>query len=762
MKLRPADFALRLCAAGILMFLLRAPVSSGELTGRVFDNETGNPVDGATIRIVETGRAFVSDKRGVFSMPDMLDGRYRLVVTHVAYDASDTVAVLVSNGSVSPVQIRLNPKPWVLDDIVVTGTRSPYLLKDVPVQTEVISERDFERTGATTVDQALSSAIGVQVSEDLSGQGAQIRGIDGERVLVLIDGERAVGRVRGSIDLSQFSLTNVKKIEVVKGTGSTLYGSDAMGGVINIITKNPDFNTLSGRFYADYGSHTSYQPSAEFAYGTPDIALTLGGKLYSTGGFDLDPATRHTNGLEAVDRINVDSRMRARLSDRWTLTGSGGVMWEQKDWIEEEARALNAHGDTLFKAFDDDETNTRYSGSVGLGFLAGDVFSLDLSAYGTYYDHSWDKYDSLGYWVDTSNTEDVFAEVSAHGTYRIGSHHTATFGLSLTHQDLVSTELVAEAEADQAAGAYFQYELAPTRNLSVLPGVRYERHNSFGDHLNPSFNIMYEPVSHVRVRGLVGYGFRAPSIKEQFFVFDHTAAGYVVYGGLVPFGDDGATNDLNEEVSLNSALSVELSYGVIGLHRLTYYYNHLEDLIDFQLRDFADGYWRGRYVYGNINAAVTQGIEWESRVRLSNAIDLSFSYTYLHNVVLNTDSLEVGPAGDTSRFETGNKLINRPDHTIKFYLTGYHERTGLGASFWGDYHSRKLFVARSNIGGNEGAFDDYAPSRTTLNLNLFKRWSGSLETFLRLENLLDQTDVAYGYWPGFQVFAGLKYDLAVR
>ncbi|MCB2230394.1 TonB-dependent receptor [bacterium] len=757
---RPWDYIVAIVIIALPLFA--GGSLAGELTGRVFDSESGKPIDGATIRVLDTERSTATDKRGLFELKSLPDGTYRILVTHVAYDMSDTVAVALSEGSVAPLEVRLNPKPWVLHDVVVTGTRSPYLLKDVPVQTEVITQRDFARTGAKTVDQALSSAIGIQVTEDLSGQGAQIRGIDGDRVLVLVDGERAVGRVRGSIDLSQFALTNVKKIEVVKGTGSTLYGSDAMGGVINIITENPSYNKLHGRFYADYGSFTSYQPSAEFEYGNDKIALTLGGKLYSTDGFDLDKSTRHTNGLEATDRVNVDSRIRARLSDRLSLTGSGGIMWEQKGWIEEEARELNAHGDSLFKAFNDEEANTRYDGSVGVEYLAGDVLSLGVRAYATYYDHEWDKYDSLGYWVDTSKTEDLFAELSFHGNYRMGSRHTATFGASVTRQDLTSSELIDDAKADRSESAYLQYEFTPTKSLAILPGVRYEHHNSFGDHINPSFNIMYQPVSHLRLRGLIGYGFRAPSIKEQYFIFDHTAAGYIVYGGLVPFGSSGTTNSLKEEISINSSISAEFSYGSVGLHRLTYYYNHLEDLIDFELQDFNNGYWRGRYVYGNINAAVTQGIEWESRVRLSSAIDVSFSYTYLHNVILNTDSVAVSPGGDTTRTETGNKLTNRPDNTFKLFITGYHEGSGFGATFWGDYHSRKLFVPLSNNGGNEGAFDIWAPSRTTLNLNVFKRWDNGVEAFVRLENLLDETDVRFGYWPGLELFVGLKYDLTLR
>jgi outer membrane receptor for ferrienterochelin and colicins len=176
------------------------------------------------------------------------------------------------------------------------------------------------------------------------------------------------------------------------------------------------------------------------------------------------------------------------------------------------------------------------------------------------------------------------------------------------------------------------------------------------------------------------------------------------------------------------------------MHRITYFYNHLDDLIEFVMIGDSPTYWRGIYVYQNIDRATTQGIEWESRVRLSTSVDFSFSYDYLKSLNLST----------------GEELVNRPSHTVKFFLAGFYERLGVGSTFWGTHQSRKLFVPRSNTGGNEGD-PVYAPSRTTLNLNFFKRF-GDLETYVRLENLLDEVDINYGYWPGLSVFAGIKYD----
>ncbi len=729
----------------VVVGLLNAHVTAKTLTGKITDAETRLGIRDVNVRIMETDQIVATDQKGEFEIPGLDAGTYHLLASHVVYQTSELLTVTIPADT--SLHLSLAPAPWVLNDVVVTATRSPHLLKEVPVQTEVVGQREFQRTGATTVDEALTSAIGITINEDLSGQGAAIRGIEADRVLVLVDGERAVGRVRGSIDLSQYALTNVQKIEIVKGTGSTLYGSDAMGGVINIITRRPATEKMKADAYIDYGSHRQFNPTIELRYGKKDFGVDLGGKLFSTSGFDLDKSTPHTNGQEDIRRWNLNGKLRANLSEKWSFVGSARTMHEERQWIESEVVRLSETRDTTY-AYDDDEINRRYEGSAALEYLSGDKYSMKLRLFGTAYDHQWNKY-SGRFWIDTSETEDRYYEASYTANYVIGRHHVATYGLDYYYQDLVSTDLASDQQADKSLAGYFQYEYSPIKQLKILPGIRYEHHSSFGEHLNPSINVMYQPDEQLKLRAFLGRGFRAPSIKQQYFVFDHTAAGYIVYGGSValPADLDVANSgfaELQQENSINSSVSAEFSYGIIGLHRLTYFYNQLEDLIDFTLIGFTPTYWRGVYVYQNIETAITQGIEWESRVNLTKGIDLQFSYNYLYSRNLGTQE----------------KLINRPDHTAKLFLSTFWENYGIGATLWGDYQSEKLWVPRSNTGGNEGAAEN-APSRTRLNLNLFKHFGANMEAFVRMENLLDATNVDYGYWPGFELFAGFKYSISL-
>ena len=164
---------------------------AGELTGKTVDIETGQVIRDVNVRIVGLNKVEATSKQGIFEFRSLPDSTYRVVATHVAYDSSDTLTVAVTG--YTNLNIALHPKPWVINEVVVTGTRSPHLLKDVPVQTEVVTRRDFQRTGSKTVDEALASSIGLTISEGFSGAGATIRGVEGDRVLVLIDGEAGGG-----------------------------------------------------------------------------------------------------------------------------------------------------------------------------------------------------------------------------------------------------------------------------------------------------------------------------------------------------------------------------------------------------------------------------------------------------------------------------------------------------------------------------------------------------------------------------------------
>ncbi len=296
------------CLAVLFALLYSGNSGATTISGVVIDSLTNERLPGVVVKLVNSSVGTHTDAEGRFSLfiddtDEIEEGlKFHLIGFH------DKTIRIDDFESPDNLKIYMSYSAWKLDQVVVTATRREYILKDVPITTELITAEEFKETGALTVDEALSSHIGVNISDDLSGKGVILRGIDPSRVLIMIDGDRVIGRVQGSLDMGQISLANVERIEIVKGTGATLYGSDAIGGVVNIITKKPSaFNSLD--LYSSYGSFNTYDFQAGVNSTVIGRGINLTAKFMHTDGFDLDESTEHTNGLEDTDRFNANAKM---------------------------------------------------------------------------------------------------------------------------------------------------------------------------------------------------------------------------------------------------------------------------------------------------------------------------------------------------------------------------------------------------------------------------------------------------------------------
>ncbi|OGC95982.1 MAG: hypothetical protein A2W25_09570 [candidate division Zixibacteria bacterium RBG_16_53_22] len=700
---------------------------AAELTGTVTDSKTGMPLPGANVFIEKTKLGAASGPDGGFSIDNVPPGEYEIKVHLMGYEQISRNMIVVEDSTIR-IDVALAQSPWELDEVVVTATRRKHILKDVPVTTELITRDDMTATGALTVDQALRSHVGVTIQDDLSGKGAILRGIDPSRVLILIDGHRVIGRVRGSIDLGQLSLSDVDRIEIVKGSGSTLYGSEAMGGVINIITRKPSQSRRLSPS-VEYGSFNTFDPEFQLETRHGKLGLILSGKHERTDGFDLYKDTPHTNGEEAIKRYNLDSRLGANLGESFYNELSLGYMHEKKIWVESEWH----EGLRQTLVYDDYEWNNRYDVGTLHRYMANPRTELEASFHASYYDHDWSKYTRAGYQNDSSVTDDHIIESSFQVNHSFAPGLILTAGADISNEGLKSTQIVGGKKNLNYGDLYAQVEWSPFAGLTFLPGLRWERHQTYGNHINPGIYTKWSPGDNLAFRAAASQGFRAPSIKELYFIFDHSAAGYIVYGG----GDQ-----LDPEKSYNYSLTAELNYGRRGLHRLTFFRNDLSNLIEFDLVEFTPTYWRGVYRYLNIVKARTQGLEWESKIRVLANWDLSFSYTYLraHNLTEDID------------------LINRPQHTAKISSLISLPRWDAGLTVWGTYDDRKLWTSQ---GDTPDRFSNtYAPRWIVWNLNLHKRLLKSFEGYFRIENITNEINATYGYWPPRSFTVGLRLNLS--
>jgi outer membrane cobalamin receptor len=178
------------------------------------------------------------------------------------------------------------------------------------------------------------------------------------------------------------------------------------------------------------------------------------------------------------------------------------------------------------------------------------------------------------------------------------------------------------------------------------------------------------------------------------------------------------------------------------MHRISYFRNDLKNLIDFVPSDSVDpNYPLGIYYYDNIMKARTEGLEWETEIKVIDAWDFSFSYTYL----------------EPKNLKDNNDLINRPRHTIKFSNSYQIKRWEAGVNFWGSWHSRKLWTLR--VDTPDRTSDLYAPSRLVLSASVSKKLKDKFDLLAKVDNITDNLNANYFYWPARNYSIALTYKI---
>ena len=173
-----------------------------------------------------------------------------------------------------------------LDEVVITATKSERLLGALPMPVTVISKKQIQAMGSLRLNDVLAEQTGLFIVND-HGNGVQVQGFSPDYTLILVDGEPLVGRTAGTLELSRLAVGNIKQIEIVKGPSSSLYGSEALAGVINIITESP--NTTTGTLSTRYGTNQTSDISGSMSFRKNKIGFSVFGNRYATAGYDLTP-----------------------------------------------------------------------------------------------------------------------------------------------------------------------------------------------------------------------------------------------------------------------------------------------------------------------------------------------------------------------------------------------------------------------------------------------------------------------------------------
>lgn len=436
----------------------------------------------------------------------------------------------------------------LLNEVVITGTGTEHYLKDAPVQTEVITAKALEQYQARSIDDLLSGLCPSLTFHDGDmGSHIQLNGLNNDYILILIDGKRMNGDVGGQNDLNQLNPANIERIEIVKGAASSLYGSDAIAGVINIITKRSR-EKMELTSTSRVGEHGDVRQSTSFGF-------TLG-KLKSVTGVNF----RHTDGWRNTDLQRDQNQLKSGSTMLTVNRSSNYTVSENLDWQINRRLNLTAEGTYYerwvmrthgpWKYLPNDFYYRNYTFALGSKYTFGErnYLSADISygRYGYFYDYKLNQY--TDYYVDDDRHKHItfyagqrikqsiqkqwLGQVKS--VFYIGDHHILNAGLEYRYDHLEAPHRIEKNCAwIYSLAAYLQEEWTAAEKLVFTAGVRATRQKETGFNLSPKISALYKAGERVNLRASWSMGYKAPAIKELYYNYSGVIGGgaFTAYHG---------------------------------------------------------------------------------------------------------------------------------------------------------------------------------------------------------------------------------------
>ncbi|MBA3853762.1 MAG: hypothetical protein C0503_05055 [Gemmatimonas sp.] len=487
------------------------------------------------------------------------------------------------------LDVQLVPAAIALDQMVVSAARREQKLADAVATIEVVNRRDLERTGASDLSAVLTEQLGIELQGGHpAGSGAMMQGIGSERVLILLDGQPLAGRLSGNFDLARIPVGMVERVEVVKGAQSTLYGSEAMGGVINIITRRPggDGQRLGASMTGTMGAQGRMDGAGRVQLARGAFASSVDVARRSQ---ESAPGVARNEGAQAA-RLDLAATLQWRPDSARQAEVAVLALDERQRW----------RTGTFYGISDNVQLNARVGGSWARGAhrispkLA--VSDWDHTAYTSAFTAP-----VAGDPGDRQRQQILLGELLYNGAFRRGVSLDA--GVQLRTDAIETDRVPGGRRAHTSLEPFAQLEFAPLRGLALLPGVRVTQSNVWGTHVTPRVAARAQLARRLTLRASYGDGFRAPDFKELFLFFQNTNAGYAVRGNAA----------LQPEQSRNAMLGLEWATAG-GYVRGQLFQNTFTDFIETQIVSAPNE--APVYEYQNRDRGWTRGAEFETAANL--------------------------------------------------------------------------------------------------------------------------------------------------
>lgn len=590
-----------------------------------------------------------------------------------------------------------------IQEVVVTGTGTQHLLKDAPVQTEVISGRQLQQYAGKSIEDILSGlTASFAFNENDMGSHLQMNGLGNSYVLILIDGRRLHGDNGGENDLSLIDPHNIEKIEIVKGASSALYGSDAIAGVINIITKKHREQGVMVENTSRFGSYGDIRQHN-------GIALNFG-KFSSYTNFQLQHSDGWQNtseeALSQTEYHITDSRNKTvnrhtnwqiaehltyQLTPKIELYADGSIYWKRI------YRPCGKHPGVDVKTYDMQYNNASVSVGGKWKLNETDVITLDAD---------WKRHAYKYVYTDTTLTDgyvngrftnyypyfpgDVdlqsdqrLTHITLKGVFRLPYQQQLSAGFDYRYDWLEAPMRVNGGKAtDNTQALYVQDEWALLNPLYLTAGLRLTRNEGFGTRLTPKLSAMLK-VNDLRLRATWSQGYKTPTPKELHYQYVRNMNGVLLYLG---------NSNLKAQTSNYFGLSAEYSIGNLTM-TLSGYYNKVDNMIALVTIPASEApgdlivQYDPRRVrqYQNMEDAKTYGVDFTARYQTKH-FTVGGSYSYL-----DTKAHQYDTEDEVMKEVTIDGMAH---HKANWYATWNHDFTKcyhLGIGIYGRMSSKRYY-----------------------------------------------------------------------
>ncbi|CAD0009215.1 TonB-dependent receptor plug domain-containing protein [Flavobacterium chungangense] len=651
---------------------------------------------------------------------------------------------------------------------VTTGTRTERVLSSLPLPMTIITSEQIIKSGVTRLNEILSEQTGIILIPDESGfEGIQMQGLDAAYTMILIDGLPLVGRSSGVLDLSRISVGNIERIEIVKGASSALYGSEAMGGVINVITKRPTKDMFAGGLSYRYATFNTSDANANLLWKKKKFAANLFANYYATDGYDLDKSTSLKN-VEGYYNTTIQPKLYYDFSENLKLIVSNRFFNQKSD----NAAVVES------KIYNGEAKEKEWNSQIKLEHKWNSKVYSEYELYTTNYKNDSFLNDENNVQFEKTYYNQWLFRPEVRTTFSI-KNDKLTAGVGLNYETLDRTYFESNVNFNSQY-VFVQYDYNPSGKLNILAGFRYDNHSEYASQFSPKLGVNYKFNNNFSLKSSVGYGYKAPDFRQLFFDFTNPSVGYTVLGynvaedRLNEFEEQGQLLSRTAGISFDKPLQAEssINFNFGGFYKrnkikidVNAFYNLIDNLIDTQVVAQKNNR-QNIFSYTNFDKIFTYGVEYNSTYSFTKEFVVSLGYQYLmakdKSVLDNFEEHQYIRNSQLQTVEISKSdyfgLYNRSKHTanIKFAYTIPVIKTDINLRV---FYRSKYGMFDTNNNNILDKYDKFVNDYFLTNLSISKYITDKLMLQAGANNLFDYTDpVQIANLAGRQLFARIQYN----